>query len=151
MFQAITTPVASPVVQSEKCPPFEYFLSLLCSMNNFFLWTDIPPRKGKRNDKLHSGDTQAGSNPYKLPGVMATAIPNQALQRHRWEQLAGELERHGIVMRLRLGRMNFTSAVPLHNQCIDPQLLWPHKSAGDWISPRELEIQINILLNNYSP
>lgn len=130
MFQAITS-VASPVAQSERCPLFEYFRSHLCSVKNFFLWIAISPMKGKRNYKLHSQDTQTSPNPYKLPGVIVTAIPNQASRRHRQEQLARELDWHGVVMSLRLGRMNLTSASPLHNQCTDPQLLWPHTSAGD--------------------
>lgn len=127
---------------------FHYFLTPLCSMEHLFLWIDIQSRKGKRSYKLHSQDTKTSSKPYKLHGEIATAIPNQALQRHRGEQLAGELERCGVVMSLRLGRMNFTSLVPLHSHCIQPQLLWLHESAGDWISPRESEIQINILLKN---
>lgn len=130
---------------------FHYFLTPLCSMEHLFLWIDIQSRKGKRSYKLHSQDTKTSSKPYKLHGEIAAAIPNQALQRHRGEQLAGELERCGVVMSPRLGRMNFTSLVPLHSHCIQPQLLWLHASAGDWISPRESEIQINILLKNQSP
>ena len=100
-------------------------------MEHIFLWIDIQSRKGKRSYKLHSQDTKNSSKPYKLHGEVATAIPNEALQRHRQEQLAGELEQHGVVTSLRLGRMNFTPPVPLHSHCTDPQLLWLHASAGD--------------------
>jgi len=100
-------------------------------MEGLFLWIGIQSRKGNRSYKLHSQDTKASSKPYKLHGEIASAIPNQALQRHRREQLAGELERRGAVLSLRLGRMDFTSPVPFHSHCIDPQLLWLHASAGD--------------------
>lgn len=127
IFQTIATSVSSTVVQSGKCS-FCYFLAPLCSIEHLFLWIDIQSRKSKRSYKLHLQNTKKSSNPYKRHGEITAAIPNQALQRHRGEQLVGELE---WCREARLGRMNFTSSVPLHSHCIDPQLLWLHASAGD--------------------
>lgn len=108
IFQTIATSVSSTVVQSGKCS-FCYFLAPLCSTEHLFLWIDIQSRKSKRGYKLHLQNTKKSSNPYKRHGEITAAIPNQALQRHRGEQLVGELER---CREARLGRMNFTSISP---------------------------------------
>lgn len=118
MFQALSISVSCTAGQ---CDPFSLFLNSHVDYRVSFSLDRIQPTKGNRRYKLHSQSTKTRSKSYKLHEDIATAIPNQALQRHRWEQLAWEQERHGVVVSSELRRMNFTSPVPLHSYYTEPK------------------------------